>query len=224
MLTMKEIGERIRERRKDLDWTQGQLAGKVGASPGAVGQWERGDTLPRGGRIEAIAKALDVTETWLLTGETTSIVPKSATESPSIRIEGLVGTGLWQEDGSSVAGGRPRAIPMTKGLRYPNARLVAFEVRGDDFSKSFPLLRDIYTVSIEETGHSIAEGDWVLVETARNGMIERSAWCVTRGPRGFFLESESEIRRDATRIELSEIETDPNRRLAWLCDQFVGTF
>ena len=43
---MKELKDRIRERRKALDLTQRQVAKFVGVSAVAVTQWEKGENTP----------------------------------------------------------------------------------------------------------------------------------------------------------------------------------
>lgn len=50
-------------------FTQTSLAEVMGVTPQAVQQWVSGQTAPRGKRLEQLAKILDVSLNWLLTGK-----------------------------------------------------------------------------------------------------------------------------------------------------------
>lgn len=72
---MKTIHTRIRERREALKLTRLQLAELCNVKYQAVQQWEREpvdggsqSTAPKRERLRAVARALGVTEQWLLTG------------------------------------------------------------------------------------------------------------------------------------------------------------
>ena len=61
------LGSRLRKRRKDLGWTQTELADKVGTSQAVVQKIENGKSLrPR--ILEQLADALDVKPAWLMFG------------------------------------------------------------------------------------------------------------------------------------------------------------
>jgi transcriptional regulator with XRE-family HTH domain len=49
--------------------TQQQLAQRLGVLIEAVARWERGKAMPSRERLTRCARALGVTEHWLLTGE-----------------------------------------------------------------------------------------------------------------------------------------------------------
>ena len=51
---------KIREARKALGISQGQLALMLGVTPGAVGQWEHGQTRPRAEKLLLISSILGV--------------------------------------------------------------------------------------------------------------------------------------------------------------------
>ena len=63
----REIGERIKRRRGELGMTQGDVANKVGVAISTVQRYEKGQIrktkLPV---VEAIARALDVSPSWLI--------------------------------------------------------------------------------------------------------------------------------------------------------------
>ena len=61
------LGWRLRKRRKELGWTQTELAEKVGTSQAVIQKIENGKSLrPR--ILEEIAAALDVKPAWLMFG------------------------------------------------------------------------------------------------------------------------------------------------------------
>ena len=62
------LKERILSARLNAKMTQEELAKAVGKTRGAVAQWETGTFHPRPNTMEAIAKALNVSLDWLLTG------------------------------------------------------------------------------------------------------------------------------------------------------------
>lgn len=65
-----KIGLAIAKRREELGITQDELAAKVGVSKSSISRWESGDiSNMRRDRIQAIAKALDVSPLSLLQEE-----------------------------------------------------------------------------------------------------------------------------------------------------------
>lgn len=60
------LAERIKELRKARGMNQKALAEAVGATQGAVSQWELGIAEPRGRQIARLAEALDVSADYLL--------------------------------------------------------------------------------------------------------------------------------------------------------------
>ncbi|HHT5345806.1 TPA: helix-turn-helix domain-containing protein [Raoultella planticola] len=63
------IGERIRARRKDLNYTQRTLAKALKISHVSVSQWERDDSEPTGKNLFALSKILKCSPTWILFGD-----------------------------------------------------------------------------------------------------------------------------------------------------------
>jgi transcriptional regulator with XRE-family HTH domain len=61
------LGARLRRRRKELGWTQTELAERVGTSQAVVQKIENGKSLrPR--ILEGLSAALDVKPAWLMFG------------------------------------------------------------------------------------------------------------------------------------------------------------
>lgn len=65
---LQEIGARIRQRRRELDMTQEQLAKGASVSKSFVSDMESGQTAASGLKYLSLAEALDVEVQWLLTG------------------------------------------------------------------------------------------------------------------------------------------------------------
>ncbi|HCZ8848593.1 TPA: LexA family transcriptional regulator [Proteus mirabilis] len=66
---MKEMNERIRQRRLELKMTQQDLAKKAGVNRVTVTGWEKGDYQPNGFNLQALANALEVSPLWLVDGK-----------------------------------------------------------------------------------------------------------------------------------------------------------
>jgi len=79
-MNKENIGERIRQKRKELKLTQQQIATSIGVSPTSLVFWERGETTPKGSNLITLAKKLGVEATWLLTGKETSVVENGNAE------------------------------------------------------------------------------------------------------------------------------------------------
>ena len=63
------IGSRIASRREQMEYTQAELAVKIGVTSSAVAQYETGWTTPALKNLEKIAVELQVSTAWLLTGD-----------------------------------------------------------------------------------------------------------------------------------------------------------
>nr|WP_014343736.1 helix-turn-helix transcriptional regulator [Aliivibrio fischeri]AEY78130.1 SOS-response repressor and protease LexA [Aliivibrio fischeri] len=66
---MKNIGLRIKTKRKLSGLTQEKLAQKVGATKAAVSRWETGRNAVAPDKLSQLANIFDVDVEWLLTGE-----------------------------------------------------------------------------------------------------------------------------------------------------------
>ncbi|EOZ7468759.1 helix-turn-helix domain-containing protein [Enterobacter hormaechei] len=75
------IGERIRNRRKEMKFTQRSLAKALKISHVSVSQWERDDSEPTGKNLFALTKVLQCTPTWILFGDEDQL-PSEPTDAP----------------------------------------------------------------------------------------------------------------------------------------------
>ncbi|MFS1583834.1 MAG: helix-turn-helix domain-containing protein [Candidatus Arsenophonus phytopathogenicus] len=63
------IGNRIRDKRKELRLTQNEIAKALGVSRVSVTKWENGDTKPDGENLHILTKVLACNIEWLLYGK-----------------------------------------------------------------------------------------------------------------------------------------------------------
>ncbi|EIC4353506.1 helix-turn-helix domain-containing protein [Salmonella enterica] len=63
------IGVRIESRRSKVGMSVGKLAEKIGTDPYLARLWESGEVFPESFHIDRLAKALNTTVTWLMTGK-----------------------------------------------------------------------------------------------------------------------------------------------------------
>lgn len=63
-----EIAKRLRELRKSNGLSQRELADRAGVTAPAITLWETGKRFPRGANLKRLAKALRVTESYILDG------------------------------------------------------------------------------------------------------------------------------------------------------------
>lgn len=61
--------DRIRAKRKEMNFTQQKLGDLVGVSKTTVSQWEKGDYSPNGENLSLLARALGVSIQWILDGK-----------------------------------------------------------------------------------------------------------------------------------------------------------
>ena len=68
-LDMKAIGNRIKEKRKELNLTQLDINNKVGISSGNISDIERGNRLPAATTLVQLSDVLDCSIDYILTGK-----------------------------------------------------------------------------------------------------------------------------------------------------------
>lgn len=78
---MPTIHQRIKKARKKMGYTQEQIATALGTTPQAVQQWEKTNgTKPRQDKLEPLAKLLNVSAAWLISGEYAADNPATLNE------------------------------------------------------------------------------------------------------------------------------------------------
>lgn len=103
-----ELGKRIRQRRLELEKTQGDIAAQIGVAISTVQRYEAGSIdRPKIPVIEAIAKALAVSPEWL--------VGKSSDPTPSISVPSNI-TPLPQMKAWKILGATACGKPLHRKL------------------------------------------------------------------------------------------------------------
>lgn len=74
-ISQMNIGERIKQQRKNLKLTQKQVADELEITPGAVTQWETGMTEPK--NLYKLSQVLKCSQEWLLTGKEKALTQQS---------------------------------------------------------------------------------------------------------------------------------------------------
>jgi len=63
------LGQRIRQRRKQIGLSQNGLSKAAGVSDSSISLWESDNTAPRGENLHRLATVLQCSPTWLLFGD-----------------------------------------------------------------------------------------------------------------------------------------------------------
>ncbi len=63
------LGQRIRQRRKQIGLSQSKLSKAAGVSDSSISLWESDTTAPRGENLHKLAKILQCSPTWILFGD-----------------------------------------------------------------------------------------------------------------------------------------------------------
>ncbi len=80
-----KLGNRIIELRKNKNWSQSQLADKVGISYAQIGRYETKDAQPPAEVLKKMADALDSTVDFLINGSTADKANASLQDAEVIR-------------------------------------------------------------------------------------------------------------------------------------------
>jgi len=72
------LGDRIRSLRKERNWSQAELGGRIGADAGQISRYENAKITPSADAVVKIAEALDVSCDYLLV----DVAPRRAFNAP----------------------------------------------------------------------------------------------------------------------------------------------
>ena len=108
--TMDKIGKRIAQAREKAGMNQSELARALGLTPQSIQKWEAGDTIPRGQRIQELARILRVSVAHLMGAEECEVVPiqgklaigqqlARTVDVPLLDVSASMGVGQPQPDG-----------------------------------------------------------------------------------------------------------------------------
>lgn len=93
-----ELGTRLKQRRKELGITQGDLGRAIGVTAATISLWEKGETKPKGDSLLTLAKTLGTTPEWLLHGNGSPALGEN-TARERVSIQSMIPLISWVQAG-----------------------------------------------------------------------------------------------------------------------------
>ncbi|HFN5073012.1 TPA: LexA family protein [Pseudomonas aeruginosa] len=134
---MSTLQQRITAARELVGLSQSELARNLGVTPQAVQSWESGKSSPRGKRLDELCRLLQVTVTWLVTGD-----------DPRLR------------EASELMNFAPMLQPAREAKEYPVISWVNAGERAESPDNYAPGIAEEWLPSTENAGK---HGYWVRV-------------------------------------------------------------
>jgi len=131
-MNTEELGKRLRQLRKQLGWTQKEVAVQTDSCQHLISKYEKGYVTPGGNFFELLAKKTHVSLDWLIRGEGVMLSSLGVSEGIiEIPYLGTIAAGGLREPGDEVKETMqiPRPLLGEAG-RYPE-NLFLLEVSGD---------------------------------------------------------------------------------------------
>ena len=156
---MSILGDRVRERRKQLGMSQTDLAEAIKSSQQSIGHIERGSRLrPR--KLKEIAETLNVSEDWLL-GVTDN--PSVKTSPNFLQVLGEVQAGAFIE---AIPYHDDIILPVVPNPKFKGYNQYMLKVVGNSMDQHYPNGSYVHCVHIEYDPNELApeHGDHVIVE------------------------------------------------------------
>lgn len=186
---------RIKELRIERNLTQAQLAEMIGTTDATIQRLETGKRQLTQKWAEKISSNLGV--------EVASLFGNILPTSPNgLSVVGEVQAGVWKE--VDVAD-EPKhsTLPIGPDLRYSAYNQYALLVQGTSMNKLFAPGTFIVCVPWSELGRDMKDGDIVVVERRRDGMVETTVKRISLKNRRVTLVPESTDPRFQSPIELA---------------------
>ncbi|MCM2455325.1 helix-turn-helix domain-containing protein [Rhizobium sp. CG4] len=165
--------ERLAEEIKALGWSKAELSRRSEISYDNINKYLGGDVdQPRGDTLERLALAIGRTEQWLRDGaddgvKVTTLYPLDLVPVPVV---GKVEAGAFRQV-DELDQSEAHTLSMPRDTRFPNARLMAFDVSGDSMNNLSP--RPIFPgdriicVAFEDVAHEVPLRDGMVVVVER---------------------------------------------------------
>lgn len=136
----KAIGQRLAEARDDRRLSQTDIAGALGVSRGAVGQWETGQTTPSTENLAEAALELRVSFDWLATGRGEKLLPAPAPTGRgraivSVPVVSWVSAGKLADPGTQIP---VEDVPLLAFADLGRGDYFALKVEGDSMDRLSP--------------------------------------------------------------------------------------
>lgn len=168
MVSKTTMSERIKEAREKRGLSQSALAKQLGISRNAVSQWENGFSEPTPERLRELSTLLNVDLQWLGTGQRVKPVIVSG-----LPLRGRVAAGVWEEIVESQDMELER-VPAAPDSRYTPEAQYALRVSGNSVDKVAPDGSILHVIDVAEGGITVRNGDLVVVERHRGGLVENT--------------------------------------------------
>lgn len=169
---MQTIGDRIRNRRKDLGLTQSSLGKRVGISAPAISQLEKGESkAPSSENLLSLANALNCSPNWLQNGIDTpaSIASVDFEQIPVLNVELSAGVGSYIEEENIIDW-----VPISQDWIYDNhlakKDLAIVKVAGDSM---IPRLQDGDMLLINTADRRATSGNIYAIEVEGELRVKR---------------------------------------------------
>lgn len=185
---------RIKELRLARNLTQAQLAEMVGTTDATIQRLETGrrQLTERWAAQISTVLGVDVTEVF---GQ---VLPATASGLPVL---GEVQAGVWREN-DVLDEPKHQPLPLGPDPRYQGKTQFALLVLGESMNKVFTPGTFIVCVSWSDLGRQPREGDIVVVERRRDGMVETTVKRIAIQNRKLVLMPDSTDPRFQNPIEL----------------------
>jgi transcriptional regulator with XRE-family HTH domain len=185
MLVIPANMNRIKQLREARGLTLEQVAEAMGTTTATVSRLENGRRKLTDQWIYRIGDVLEATPIDILGGE------QRAAAQTGLPVRGDVAAGIWRE---ADIQDEPKysAVPIGPDERYPPERQYALAVQGTSMNKRFPPGSFIVCVPWDTIERDPRDGDIVVVERRRDGMVESTVKKVVAKGRSVKLSPESD--------------------------------
>lgn len=130
---MSTFGDNVARLRQGRDWSQRDLAARLGISKGTVGAWETKESLPSYDRVKEVARLFGVPVTALFSTRETRAEDDGDFSSVELRVYGHIaaGTPLEMEEGDY-------GFPCPSRMLDRHPRAFYLEVEGESMNRVLP--------------------------------------------------------------------------------------
>jgi transcriptional regulator with XRE-family HTH domain len=167
----KRLGDRVRKARKAIRLSQAELAKRIGVEQSTITETESGH-IRRPKKLRELARELLVSEAWLLGEVEDPLAPASQlyrqVGTVEVPMVGRVEAGAYRVQEPFDDLEAPKVVTAAD-KRFPNAKMMAFEVSGDSANERGILDKDIVIgIDFVDSGLPVRDGMMVVVQQTRD--------------------------------------------------------
>jgi transcriptional regulator with XRE-family HTH domain len=179
---------RLKTARLEKGFSQTELAKQVGVTRNAVSLWENGKSEASMATMRQLAIVLGVSHEWLATGRGEKVLNML---ERGLMLRGDVAAGVWLEVHATQEMEMQR-VPVAPDPLYPPDSQYALRVRGNSINRVAQDGSILHCIDVLEAGIDVRDGDLVVVEQNRNGLVETTVKRLRKAAGGFELWPESD--------------------------------